>query len=192
MAKKHVIGLKAKSEATLESKKSAVSKALFSSRWAWEHWRDGEIIDQWVETNICTTEGLNEILDVMFSKATQITQWYVLIYNTNTTPVAGMTYGAPSFTESTHYSEATRPLWQEGGVSSKSIDNSANKASFTLSTSETIYGAALVGGGSAATTKGDNAGGGVLYNVSDFSGGSKTVASDDVLKVTVTLNATDV
>jgi hypothetical protein len=190
---KHVTGINDLIEASLERPaRSEVAKALFASIWKWEHWRDGELIDKWADTNICTDEGLNNLLDVHFSKATQITEWYALIYNTDTTPVAGMTYAVKSFTESTHYSEATRPLWQEGGVSSKSIDNSANKASFTISTSETIYGAALVGGGSAATTKGDSAGGGVVYNVSDFSGGSKTVASDDVLKVTVTLQATDV
>jgi hypothetical protein len=96
------------------------------------------------------------------------------------------------FTEATVYSETTRPAWVDGGVTAKSVDNSATKASFTMGTSDTIYGAALVGGGTAATTKGDVAGGGVVYNVSDFSGGSRSVASDDVLKVTVTLQATDV
>jgi hypothetical protein len=189
---KHVTGLSGIANANLEIKSGAVEKALFSSKWQWEHWRDGQIIDEWIETNICTDEGLTKILDVMFSKASQITNWYVGIYNTDTTPTAAMTYASPAFTESTHYSEATRPLWQEGGVSSKSIDNTSNKASFTMSSSETIYGAALFGGGSAATTKGDQAGGGVIYNVSDFSSGSRTVASDDVLKVTITINATDV
>jgi hypothetical protein len=189
---KHVAGLSSIATAEVERRGSAVAKALLSSKWEWEHWRDGEMIDKWAETNICTNEGLNNLYDVHFSKGTQITQWYVGIYNTDTTPVVTMTYATPSFTESTHYSGATRPLWQEGGVASKSIDNSANKASFTMNTAETIYGAALFGGGTAATTKGDSAGGGKIYNVSDFSGGSKTVASDDVLKVTVTLQATDV
>jgi hypothetical protein len=189
---KHVCGLGGKASAQIESNINEVAKALLSSKWEWEHWRDGEMIDKWAETNICTTEGLNNLLDVHFSKGTQITQWFVGIYNTDTTPVVGMTYAAPSFTESTHYSGATRPIWVEAGVSGKSVNNSANKASFTISTSETIYGAALFGGGTAATTKGDTAGGGKIYNVSDFTGGSKTVVSDDVLKVTVTLNATDV
>jgi len=191
--KRRIFGVNDIIEAQLEIKKmSEVSKALMASKWEWEHYRAGELIDKWTETNICTDEGLNKLLDVCFSAATQITDWYVLIYNTNTTPTAAMTYSTPLFTESTHYSEANRPEWQDGGVASKSVDNSANKASFTMSTAETIYGAALVGGGSAASTKGDTAGGGVIYNVSDFSAGSKTVASDDVLKVTVTLQATDV
>jgi hypothetical protein len=189
---KHVCGVNDKVSANLERPASAVARALLTSKWEWEHWRNGDMIDQWCESNICTNEGLNKMLGVQFSKSTQITQWYVGIYNTDTTPTVAMTYATPSFTESTHYSEATRVLWQEGGEAAKSIDNSANKASFTISTSETIYGAALFGGGSAATTKGDGVGGGVIYNVSDFSGGSKSVVSDDVLKVTVTLQVTDV
>ena len=180
-----------KADAYVERRVSAVEKALLSSNWEWEHWRDGKMIDEWADHNICTDEGLNNLLDVHFSVGTQITDWYILIYNTNTTPATGMNYATKVFTESTNYSGANRPGWTEAGPSSKSITNSANKASFTMSTAETIYGAGLVGGGSAADTKGDSAGGGVMYNVSDFSGGSKSVASDDILKVTVTLTIAD-
>jgi hypothetical protein len=178
-------------DARVEANRSEVENMILTSKWKWEHWRKGEIIDKWVETNICTDEGLESVLGQAFSDVTQITTHYVGIYNTNTTPVAGMTYASPQFTESTHYDEANRPTWQEAGVSSKSITNSANKASFTCSTSETIYGGFLVGGGSTPSTKGDAAGGGVLFNVSAFSGGSKTVVDDDVLKVTVTLTISD-
>jgi hypothetical protein len=175
----------------LKKAESEIDKILFGSVWEWEHWRKGEIIDQWKEKNICTDEGLESILGQAFSDVTQITTHYVAIYNTNTTPVAGMTYASPQFTETTHYSEGVRQTWQEAGVSSKSITNSANKASFTMNTAETIYGGALVGGGSTPSTKGDKAGGGVLFNVSAFSGGSKAVVNTDVLKVTITLTIAD-
>lgn len=182
-------GVQDKSEAVVERNLSAVEKMFIESHWQWEHWRHGVKIDEWVDHNICVDEGLEHVLGVAFSQVTQITQWFVLLYNTNTTPVAGMTYACPVFTESTHYSEANRPQWQEAGVSSKVITNSANKASFTMSTAETIYGAALV----SDNTKGDKAASGaVLYNVADFSGGSKTVASSDVLKVTIQLTISDV
>jgi len=182
-------GINVKINANVERNLSAVEKALISSDWHWEHWRRGIKIDEWQDTNICVDEGLEHVLGVAFSQVTQITQWFVLLYNTDTTPVAGMTYASPLFTESTHYSEANRPQWQEGGVSSKVITNSANKASFTMSTAETIYGAALV----SDNTKGDQvASGAVLYNVAAFSGGSKTVASSDILKVTIQLTISDV
>jgi hypothetical protein len=170
---------------------SEIDKMLFGSIWDWEHWRDGEIIDKWRERNICTDEGLESILGQAFSDVTQITTHYVLIYNTNTTPLAGMTYASPQFTETTHYTEGVRQTWQEAGVSAKSITNSANKASFTMNTAETIYGGALVGGGTTPDTKDDQAGGGVLFNVSAFSGGSKAVVNTDVLKVTITLTISD-
>jgi hypothetical protein len=181
-------GINVQVSANIERKLSAVEEALISSNWEWEHWRDGVKIDEWVDHNICVNEGLDHVLGVAFSQVTQITQWFVLLYNTDTTPAAGMTYASPLFTESTHYTEANRPQWQEGGVSSRVITNSANKASFTMSTAETIYGAGIV----SVTTKGDKAGGGVLFNVADFSGGSKTVASSDVLKVTIQLTISNV
>lgn len=187
----HKIKAGARADAHIEKDVSEVEKMLMSSNWEWEHWRDGKMIDEWVERNVCTDEGLNHVLDSAFSAATQITDWYVVVYNTDTTPAITMTYATPSFTESTNYSEANRPAWQEGGVSAKVITNSGNKASFTMSTAETIYGAAIVGGGTGASTKGDTAGGGVLYNVSDFSTGSKLVASNDILKVTVALTIAD-
>lgn len=182
-------GIKAEVSAHIEKNLSAVERMFIESSWQWEHWRDGVLIDKWVDHNICTDEGLEHVLGVAFSDVTQITTWYVLLYNTDTTPVAGMTYACPVFTESTHYTEANRVEWQEGGVSTKVITNSANKASFTMSTAETIYGAALV----SDNTKGDKAASGaVLYNVAAFSGGSKSVASSDILKVTVQLTISDV
>ncbi len=69
------------------------------------------------------------------------------------------------------------------------MSNTASKASFTMSTSETIYGASLVGGGTAATTKGNTAGGGKVVSVVQFTSGSKAVQNADVLKVTVTMTA---
>jgi len=133
---------------------------------------------------------LNYLLGAGFSAVTAITAWYIAVFDNNHTPAAGNTYAVPGFTEATNYT-GNRAQWQEGGVSSKSITNSANKASLTFSSAATIYGAALVGGGSAATTKADTAGGGTLFNISQFTSGAKSMASDDVLKVTITLTAAD-
>lgn len=169
----------------------AVGAAGLASLWEWEHWRSGKLIDQWRDHNLCTDEGLNHVLDVAFSGATPITAWYVAIFDNNHTPAAGNTYATPGFTEATNYS-GDRAQWQQGEVAAKSITNSANKASLTFTSAATIYGAALVGGGTDADTKGDTAGGGTLYNVSQFSSGAKSMASSDVLKVTVTLSMQDV
>jgi hypothetical protein len=168
-----------------------VARARVGSLWEWEHYRCGEVIDRWAEHNLCTDEGLNYLLGAGFSAVTAITTWYIAVFNNNHTPAAGNTYATPGFTEATNYS-GDRKQWEEAGVAAKSITNSANKASLTFTSAATIYGAALVGGGSDADTKGDKAGGGTLYNLSQFSSGAKSMASSDVLKVTVTLTAQDV
>lgn len=163
-----------------------------SGIWNFELWRRGVKVDSWTEKNLVTDEGINYILDAGLSSGTPITAWYVAIFNDNHTPAAGDTYAVPGFTESTAYDEATRPAWTDGGVAAKSVSNSASKASFTMNASTTIYGAALVGGGTAATTKGNTAGGGKLYDCVQFTGGAKAVEDDDVLKITVTLTGQDV
>lgn len=188
---KNRVAAKDHADASIERGVSAVERALIGSLWQWEHYRDGSLIGQWADHNLCTDQGLNYLLGAGFSATTAITTWYIAVFDNNHTPAAGNTYATPGFTEATNYS-GTRPQWQEAGVSAKSITNSANKASLTFTSAATIYGAALVGGGSAATTKGNTAGGGTLYNVSQFSSGAKAMASSDVLKVTVTLTAQDV
>jgi len=160
------------------------------SIWEWEHFREGKLIDTWKEPNIVTNEGLDALLDIMFHADTQLTTWYVLIFETDTTPAAGTTYATPVWTESAAYGEGTRPAYVEAAASSQSMTNSANKAVFTMNATKTIYGAALVGGGTDADTKSDAAGGGTLYCASKFAA-SKSVVNTDVLNVTITLTAAD-
>jgi hypothetical protein len=140
--------------------------------------------------NVVTNEGLDHILNVEFHGTTQITAWYVLLFNTNTTPSGTTTYASPVFTESTDYDEATRPAYVEAAASSQSMTNTASKAVFTISTTTSIYGAALVGGGTAATTKGDTAGGGTMFCAAKFSS-VKNCVDDDTITVTIVISAAD-
>jgi len=146
----------------------------------------------WVENvhNIVTNEGLDSILDVYFHNATQIATWYCLLFETDTTPSAGTTYATPVFTECEAYDEATRPEYEEAAASSQSITNSANKATFTISGSKTLYGAPIVGGGTNGNTKGDAAGGGTMPAAAKF-GSSRAVVDDDVINLTYTIGADD-
>lgn len=162
------------------------------SLWEWELWRGGKKIDEWIEHNICTDDGLDALLDIMFNADTQITSWYIAPFENDYTPVATATYASPGYTESSAYTEANRPTWSGAAAASKSVTNSASKAVFSINATKTIYGAALVGGGTAGNTKGDTAGGGTLFSVSRFSSGSKDVESGDTMKVTVTVTAQDV
>lgn len=152
--------------------------------------RDMKLIGRSFCRNLVTDEGLNGDLDIMFHASTQITTWYCVISETNTTPAAAMTYAVPSFTEWQAYDEATRPEYVEAAASGKSITNSANKAVFTANATKTLYGAGLVGGGSAATTKANTAGGGKLFNFGLFTA-SQPVVDDNVVNLTITLTAAD-
>lgn len=173
---------------------------LVSSIWEVEHFRrkakgslyNWDLINKDRSHNLCTNEGLDRLLDVMFHGTTQITAWYVGLFEDDYTPLATNTYAVPGCTESTTgYDEATRPAYTAAAASSRVTTNAANKAEFTFNTNKTIYGGILVGGGTAATTKGNTDGGGALYCSCRFSS-SKAVVDDDVLKVTVALTAADV
>ena len=159
--------------------------------WEFEHFRKGRLIDQWQQGNVNTNEGLNGFLDVMFHDATKIATWYMCTFEDDYTPLITNTYAVPGYTECTAITEGTRPAFNEAAASSKVITNSANKATFTFNATKTIYGAALVGGGTDGNTKGNTAGGGTLFCSSKF-GASKSVVNTDVLLVTCTITLADV
>lgn len=172
--------------------KDEAQKFKIGSIWHFEcrNKKTGEL--KWEETkhNVVTDEGINALLNIMFHGATQINTWYILLYETNTTPTGSTTYAVPVFTECTAYDEATRPEFNEGAAASKSITNSANKARFTFNAAKTIYGGALVGGGTGAPTKGNTAGGGTMFCASLLDS-SKAVTDDDYIDVTVTISGAD-
>lgn len=154
--------------------------------------RDENGVEKWAEHvhNLVTNQGLNHILNVVLHGTTPITAWYVAVFESDTTILATHTYAVPGYTESTAYDEATRQAYTEAAASSQSITNSANKATLTISATKTMYGAALVGGGSAATTKADTAGGGTLLCAVKFST-ARSVVDGDTLEITYTISAAD-
>jgi len=169
-----------------------MEKLTVGSVWTWEHWHRGVLLRRWSEHNLCTLEGRNHILDAVFAAGTQITAWYVAPFEDDHTPASGDTYAVPGFTECTAYDEATRVQWQQGVAAAGVITNTLIKASLTFNDVKNIYGAALVGGGTAAGTKDDQAGGGVLFCEAAFSGGAEAVIDGSVIKVTVEITCSNV
>jgi hypothetical protein len=159
------------------------------SEWNIKHYRaDGSLLAETIDRNTVTDEGINDMLNVLFHSGTQKTAWKVLIYSTNTTPSGSTTYATPVFTEvTTKYTEASRPAATFAAASGKSITNSANPARFTFNDSVTVYGGALVGGGTAAGTKGDTAGGGVMACAAKYAS-EKVMSNGEYLDVTVTVS----
>ena len=150
-----------------------------------EQIRDGKVIDSWEEKNRVVNEGLNSLLDVQLGAGSQLTTWYVGLFEGNFTPAAEDTAAniASNATESTAYDEATRPAWSPAAVSSQTITNSASKATFTMNAGKSIYGAFLI----SDSTKSGTAG--FLFAATKFSA-VRTVEPTDQLLVTYTVSAT--
>lgn len=152
-----------------------------------EHYRKGELIDFEESHNLVVNEGLNHILNVEFHGSTQITTWYMGVFEGNYTPVSTVTAATitAASTESTAYDESTRVEYNEAAASGQSITNSANKATFTFNDTKTIYGAFLVSASAKSATSG------TLFCAAKF-GSSKSVVDDDQLLITYTLAASSV
>ena len=152
-----------------------------------EHFRGDRLLDAFETPNLVVDEGLNALLNIMFHGSTQITTWYLGLFEGNYTPVAGVTAStiAANATECTAYTNATRPAYDEAAAASKSITNSASRASFVFNATKTIYGAFLI----SDNTKGGTTG--TLFSAARFSA-AKSVVTDDELLLTYTFNASSV
>lgn len=149
--------------------------------------RDGKIIDEWQDRNLVTNEGLNSILGVVFHGDTQITAWYIGLFEANYTPIATVTAATitSASTESTAYDEATRVAYDEAAAASQAITNAASRATFTMNATKTIYGAFLVSASAKSATTG------TLMAAAKFST-AKAVVDNDELLITYAFAASSV
>lgn len=161
------------------------------TKWTTEcYGADGTL--KWIEQdrpNVCTTEGINHMLDVEFHGVAAKGTWYVALFESNSTPAITDTYDlwADSLvTESTAYTSATRVEYNEAAASAKVMTNTANKASFTINDTKTLYGAALVSN----STKSHHAAGDFVFCSSTFAS-PRAVVDTDVLRVTITITGAD-
>lgn len=144
--------------------------------------KDGNL--KWDETfpNLVVTAGRNKYLDATLKTGLTSPTWYVGLKNT-TAAVAADTMGSKGFTELAPYSQATRPAYTTGTISAGSVDNSAAKAVFSITGSQTVFGAFLVDN----NTKGGATG--TLLGAGNFAS-SRAVLSGDTLNVTITCSIT--
>jgi hypothetical protein len=143
----------------------------------WE--RGHDIVDEFEFGNLVTNEGLNHMLDVTFHGASQVTTWYLGVFEGNYTPLATDT-GAnitANATESTAYASSTRPEFVEAAAASQVTTNSASRASFVFNATKTIYGAFLHSNSAKSSTTG------TCFSAARF-GASKAVVNLDELLLT--------
>lgn len=149
--------------------------------------RQGEVIDEWEDDNLVVNEGLNALLGIMFNAQTQISTWYLGLFEGNYTPVATVTAATfvAAATECTAYASATRPVFNEDAPASQVINNATNRASFVFNATKTIYGAFLTSNSTKSATSG------TLFSAARF-GTSKSVVSSDELLLTYSFTASSV
>jgi len=152
-----------------------------------EHRRNGKILYKEDINNLVVNQGLTHILDILFKSGTQITAWYLGIFEANYTPAADDTAAniAARSTESTAYDEATRQTFTAGAISSNAVDNTASRATFTINATKTMYGVFL------ASTSAKSGTLGTLLSVASFTTARPVIAGDELL-VTYTMTAQDV
>lgn len=144
---------------------------------------DGNL--KWTEEvqNLITTVGATDLLAKYLKGSAYTAAWYVGLYKgTGTLSTADTMASHAGWTDSTDFSNATRPTLTLGTPTAGSVDNSASPAIFNINASATILGGYVV----SDSTKGGTTG--VLYGEAAF-GTSRTVASGDTLNVTCTLTA---
>jgi len=151
------------------------------------HWhiecvRNGAVI--WVEDgfNLIVDTGINDALDKWLKGSSYTAAFYVGLTDGTPTPNAADTMSSHAgWAEVTDYDESIREALTLGSVSSKSVNNSASKASFT------INGTATVGGAFLTTDSTKSGTSGTLISVKAFTAGDRSVVAADVLNVTVTV-----
>ncbi len=177
----HKAKVKINFEASMEAQAAMRMGVKASTHWKIECIREGEVA--WVEefNNMVVTAGLTDSLDKYFKGSGYTAAWYVGLTDSTPTfdPADSMSSHA-GWVEITNYDEANRVTLVLGTVSGGTVNNSANKAVFTISTTVTIGGAFLV----TVSTKGGSTG--VLYGGGAFSQ-DRPMLDNDVLNVTVTL-----
>lgn len=133
--------------------------------------------------NLVTTAGLNDSLTQHFKGVAYTALWYVGLTSGSVFAAADTMASHAGWTESTVYSNTTRPVLTLGAVSAGSVDNSASKAVFTINGTGNVFGAFLTTGSAISGAVG------TLYGEGLLAAGYRAVQSGDTLSVTVTLTA---
>jgi len=175
--------------ATMETSQGVPMGVKRSTRYHVEAFRDGELLWEDYIDNLVVNTGLDDSLNKYFKGVGYTAVHFVGI--TGSAPVASatntMASATRSWSEVVAYATVTRPSLTVASAASQSVTNTANKAVFTINADNTVIGGAFTVAGAEASARGGVAG--ILYGVGAFTGGNKTLSTNDVLNVTLTATA---
>ena len=149
---------------------------------------DSEGQEKWreVNRNLVVTAGLNDVLTQYFKGSSYTAAWYVGLKGAGSV-AAGDTMSSHSgwseLPHTTAYSQVVRQTLTLGTPSSGSVDNTSNKATYSINATNTVAGAFLANNNASSSATA-----GTLYGAVDFAS-ARSVVSGDTLEVTVTLTA---
>lgn len=154
--------------------------------------KDGNL--KWEDSakNLVVNTGLQDMNAKYFSGSSYTAAWYIGLV---TGPGAGNTYAAgdtlashAGWTEDTNYSGGNRATATFGTATTADpsvIDNSGSVAVFSITGTTTVAGAFLT------TTQSNASTSGLLFSVSNFTGGDRSVINGDTLNVTYEFSLAD-
>jgi hypothetical protein len=154
--------------------------------------KDGNLKWEDFAKNIVVNVGLQDMNEQYFKGSSYTAAWYIGLVEG---PASGNTYAAADtlashtgWTENTDYSGSDRATATFGTATTADpsvIDNSGSVAVFSITGTATIAGAFLTATQSNASTSG------LLFSVSNFTGGDRAVISGDTLNVTYEFSLAD-
>jgi len=150
--------------------------------------KDGRL--KWAEDfdNLVTTEGLNTLLDATFKTGIAEPAWFVGLVDGAEDPAyaaADVMASHVGWVENVLYDEQVRQNFTPGTIAGGEVDNSDQRAIFTITGDGSIAGCFLTNDAVKEATDG------ILYGVGAFTGGARNVETGDTLRVTSTLSVTD-
>jgi hypothetical protein len=143
--------------------------------------KDGNLKWEEINYNVCTDEGINYMLDVMFHGTAATGTWYVGLAGAGTKATGNTLASHAAWSEITTYT-GNRKAYVETEASSKSLSNTGNLASFAIDDTATVAGAFICSVETGTEGK--------LFAVVDFAA-PRGVASGDTLTVLYTLSGAD-
>lgn len=144
---------------------------------------------KWKEVfgNLVTNVGLAHIVDILFAGSATVDPWYVGLTDGTPTVAAGDTHASHGgWVEVVAYDEANRQTFVDV-KSGQSVNNTASKAAFTMSSTSTVGGAFLA----AANNKGSATATVILLCAAAFTEGDRAVVDNDTINVGYTFTAAD-
>jgi len=154
--------------------------------------KDGNL--KWEDSakNLVVNTGLQDMNTKYFKGVSYSAAWYIGLVQG---PASGNTYAAGNtlashagWTEDTNYSGGNRATATFGTATTADpsvIDNSGSVAVFSITGTTTIAGAFLT------TTQSNSSTSGLLFSVSNFTGGDRSVINGDTLNVTYQFSLAD-